>query len=76
MELASKTKFFTGITILTLLIISYFIKINVESGSNYEVQDSLLGIIILHNPIVLSICIIIPLVLIFLRIKKLFLFRV
>ncbi len=70
MELASKTKFFTGITILTLLIISYFIKINVESGSNYEVQDSLLGIIILHNPIVLSICIIIPLVLIFLRIKK------
>ncbi len=70
MKIISKPKFFTGIGIFIFLVFSYFIKILVESGSNYEDRDTLLGIIIFHNSIILSIYIIIPLVLIFLGIKK------
>jgi len=55
MKLASKSKFYAGITIIALLAISYFIKIKVDVGSNYEITDSLLGIIIFHSPIALII---------------------
>jgi hypothetical protein len=43
-----------GILIIVFLIISYFIKINVDSGDNYVTQDSLLGIAIFHNPFILG----------------------
>jgi len=71
MKLTSKPKFFTGIIILIILIISYFIKINVEIGANYKTLDTLLGAIIFHNPIILLIYIIISLALILLAFKKL-----
>lgn len=49
-----KTMFWIGIIMAVLLLLSFFIKINVDSGSNYIVKDSILGIIIFHNPFVLA----------------------
>lgn len=50
----SKSYFWTGVGILAFLIISYFIKIPVDSGINFITSDSLLGIIIFHNPFILA----------------------
>jgi surface polysaccharide O-acyltransferase-like enzyme len=57
--------FVVGIVLAVFMFISYFIKINVESGVNYNVQDSLLGIIIFHNPIVLALYLLISITLIY-----------
>ena len=55
--------FWTGICIFLFLLASYFIKIPVDSGFNFVVNDSLLGIIILHNPFVFAFYILILIVL-------------
>lgn len=46
--------FFIGISILLILIISYFVKIETDEGINFIVQDTLLGILIFHNPFILA----------------------
>lgn len=46
--------FFLGISILFILIISYFVKIEADEGINFIVQDTLLGILIFHNPFILA----------------------
>ncbi|PIN92776.1 hypothetical protein COU54_05595 [Candidatus Pacearchaeota archaeon CG10_big_fil_rev_8_21_14_0_10_31_24] len=56
-----KNKFYIGIGILAFLFLAYYIPVNVESGNNYIVQDSLLGIIIFHNLGILGIYILIGL---------------
>ena len=61
-----KVYFWIGIVILALMIISYFIKFQVDSGANYSTLDSLLGIMIFHNPWILGLYI---LIVIFLVIK-------
>ena len=53
-----------GIAIPILLLISYFIKINTEQSSNYIIKISLLGILILHNPFILTFYILIAIILI------------
>ena len=75
MKLASKPKFLTGIIIIIILILSYFININTyaEAGSNYETADKLLGILIFHNPIVLLVYLIAISILIVTGIKKIML---
>ncbi|MEK6846884.1 MAG: hypothetical protein AABY16_01820 [Nanoarchaeota archaeon] len=70
MVLASKPKFFAGISIALILIISYFIKLNVEEGTNYQTSDTLLGILIFHNPFILLIYLSIATALIISGIKK------
>ena len=70
MKLASKPKFCIGIIIATILIISYFIKINIDEGTNYQIQDTLLGIIIFHSPIIFSIYLAVITALIILGIRK------
>ena len=70
MKIASKPKFYVGIIIAAILIISYFIKINIDTGSNYETTDSILGIIIFHNLIILLIYIAIAVILTAIGIKK------
>ena len=65
-----KTYFYIGIIILLILLISAFIKIPVESGSNYNITAPLLGILIFYSPIVLGAYIIIASILIFLGLKK------
>ena len=42
-----KNKKYIGIGIVVLLILSYFIKIPIESGETYIITDSLLGILTL-----------------------------
>ena len=59
-----------GIILLVFLGISYFIKIDIDSGSNYIVKDSLLGIIIFHSWIVLLIYIALCLALMWFGIRK------
>ncbi|MDO8563975.1 MAG: hypothetical protein Q7R87_03120 [Nanoarchaeota archaeon] len=48
-----KIYFWIGIALLLFLFSSYFIKFDIDSGSNYATQDSLLGILIFHNIFVL-----------------------
>lgn len=60
---SSKLYLITGIAIVLILTASYFIKINVDSGSNYLTSDSLLGIIIFHNPFILALYVLIAVVL-------------
>ena len=55
-----KTKI--GMGILLFLLAAYYIPVNVDNGNNFIVQDSLLGIIIFHNLIVLGIYILIGLI--------------
>ncbi len=64
MKIKKPIMFFSGIALLILIIIGYFSKINLESGSNYYIQDSLLGIIIFHNQFILGIYILIGIILI------------
>jgi len=60
-----KISFWIGISILVFLLVSYFIKFQVDSGSNYTTLDSLLGILIFHNIFVLLLYVLIVVVLIF-----------
>ncbi len=67
-----KKYFLIGIGILAILILSYFIDIDVESGSNYNVKSSLLGALIFYNPFILGLYILISTVFILKSFKKLF----
>ena len=62
--------FWIGISILIIVAVSYFVKINVEQGSNYVVKSPLLRVLIFHNPFILGLYIMIALVLIIRGIKK------
>ncbi len=64
MRIKRRIYFGAGILFGLFLIGSYFIKINTESGGNYVVRDSLLGIIIFHNVFILLLYILIFVVLI------------
>jgi len=55
--------FWTGIGILVVLGLFYFVKLDVDSGENYIVQDSLLGIIIFHKAFILSFYVVIAAIL-------------
>ena len=47
--------FISGLIFITILLISYFIKVGIDSGANYTINSSLLGILIFYNPFVLGI---------------------
>ena len=59
-----------GVIISVILISTYFIKINIEQGSNYITKSSLLGILIFYNPFVMAIYVLIIILLIAKGIKK------
>ncbi len=59
LKIERKGYFWAGIIILALSIIFYFIRFQIDSGSNFITYDSLLGIIILHNPFILGLLILI-----------------
>lgn len=59
-----------GAAVLLFLIISYFIKINIEQGANYIIKSSLLGVLIFNNPFVLGIYILISVIFIVKGFKK------
>ena len=63
-------KFYFGLILFVALVVFYFIKIEVDSGSNFTTYDSFLGIIIFHNPFILALYCLIVVVLIFIGIKK------
>jgi len=65
-----KISFWVGIIIALFLTLSYYIKISVDSGANYVVKDSLLGIIIFHSPLILALYAIIVLILVVPLIKS------
>ncbi len=54
----------SGVFILLVLAVSYFINVNAEEGGNYVIQTPLLGILIFHNPFILAVYILISLSLI------------
>ncbi|MSS74123.1 hypothetical protein EXS72_00580 [Candidatus Pacearchaeota archaeon] len=70
MKLASKSRFFTGIVILIILIVSYFIKIQTNSGMNYISVSKILSLLIFKNVFLLIIYFAIPIFLIITGIKK------
>lgn len=70
MKIARKGYFWTGLAILLLSVIFYFIRFQVDSGSNYITYDSLLGVIIFHNPFLLGLIVLIIVVLIAKGFKK------
>jgi len=61
----NKNYFWCGVILLVLLVLAYFIKFNVDSGDNYVVRDSLLGVLIFHNPFILGLYILIIVALLF-----------
>jgi len=52
--MGKKVSFWSGIAILIILAVSYFIKVRVDSGIDFIYFDSLLGIMIFHNPFILG----------------------
>lgn len=62
--------FWIGIAMLVFLAASYFIKFPIDNGANYITYDSVLGIIIFHNPFILGLYILIGIVLIANGLKK------
>ncbi len=62
--------FYSGIGFAVFLAVSYFIKIPLDSGRNYLTFDSLLGIIIFHNPFILAIYVLIAILLIIKGMRK------
>jgi uncharacterized membrane protein len=59
-----ETLFWVGIGLAVLFVLSYFVKIRVETGYNYMIDDSLMGVIIFHNPIIFIIYVLILIALI------------
>ena len=52
--MGKKVSFWSGIAILIVLVVGYFVKVRVDSGVNFIYLDSLLGIMIFHNPFILG----------------------
>lgn len=71
----NKLLLWSGLIIIFVLVGSYFVKINIEKGVNYNVKSSLLGIIIFYNPLILGIYLLIAISLIGYYIKNLYLIR-
>lgn len=69
MKIANKKIFYSGLGILIFLLISYFIRFEVDSGSNYIVEDTLLGILIFHSLFIFIIYILIGAFFVFIGIK-------
>ena len=69
-KIRNRLCFFGGITVIVLLIISYFIKVKIGSGFNYIAYTPLLGILIIHNPFILALYILIAVFLIFYGIRR------
>jgi len=63
-------KFYTGISILAILAITYFIKIPKDSGANFITYKKLLSILILSSPYILAIYILIAIALIILGLSR------
>ena len=59
MKITNHLLFWTGLVIILLLIIFYFVEVDVDSGTNYVVQTPLLGVIIFHNAFILGLYILI-----------------
>lgn len=70
MNIRKERYFWAGIIIALLIVVSYFVKIKVEAGLNYEVYDSILGILIFHSPIVFALYALISIVLIVKGLKR------
>ena len=69
MKIRNKKRFGIGIGTLSFLILAYFIKIPIESGANYLITDSLLGLLIFHNLYILITYSLIAIVLIWKSLK-------
>ncbi len=70
MKIGNKTCFWLGISALVIMIVAYFIPINVDSGSNYVVVDSILGILIFHNAFILGLYLLGTAVLIYIGLRR------
>lgn len=64
LKIKKKGYFFIGCLMLIFLISSYFVNVPIEDGANYNTIDTLLGIIIFHNPFILALYVLIGVVLI------------
>jgi len=69
-RIVNKFRFYIGISIVFVLLFGYFLKIEVDSGANYAVNDTLLGIIIFHNLFIFIIYLLIALFFIFTGFRK------
>ncbi|PIN89926.1 hypothetical protein COU60_02430 [Candidatus Pacearchaeota archaeon CG10_big_fil_rev_8_21_14_0_10_34_76] len=65
-----KLYLYFGIGIFLALTFSYFIKIPLNSGSNYVTTTSILGLLMFYNPFILGAYIVIATILIYNGIKK------
>ncbi|MEK6909389.1 MAG: hypothetical protein AABX23_05045 [Nanoarchaeota archaeon] len=70
MKLVSRFRFFFGIFIFILILFSYFLRFDIDNGSNYVVRDSLLGVIIFHSFFVLVLYLLIALFFVFTGLKR------
>lgn len=70
MKITNLSMFLIGIFVLAFLFIGYFVPIKIEEGSNFIIEDSLLGIMIFHNPFILAVYILIAVFLIVKGVKK------
>lgn len=70
MKVVSKFRIYTGIFIFFILALGYFLRIEVDSGANYTVKDTLLGIMIFHNLLVFVVYLLVALFFIFTGFRK------
>jgi len=70
MKVRNKNLFWIGVGWLIFLLISYFIRFESESGSNFVTYDRLLGVLILHNVYLFASYVLIGLVLVWFGVKK------
>lgn len=70
MKVMNRFRFYIGISIFFILAMGYFLRIEIDSGANYTVKDTLLGIIIFHNLFVFIVYLLIALFFIFTGVRK------
>jgi hypothetical protein len=70
LKIIRKGYFLAGIALFLFLIISDFINLEVDSGSNYRMVDTLLGLIIFHNPFILGLYLLIAIIFVFVGLKR------
>jgi len=71
MKVVSKSRLFFGIVILLLLFSSYFIKIDVDTGDNYQTFSRLTWILVFNSAYVLIAYLLVACFFVFTGFKKL-----
>lgn len=70
MKVVNKSRLYIGFGIILFLLVGYLFRVEIDTGANYTVTDTLLGIIIFHSFSVFIVYLLVALFFIFTGFKR------